>query len=330
MQDLMESGDNGEFAMLGDKLPISMKAIQSIYNELTGKTETIGQMLNGNHEIEYSDIQQLNYKILQLHEQYSVLESNCSITVYHINDSKEQFSSFERFSMYEKGSKSPCENVRIEYNFLIILPATKKPQSYKIKIDLHSRAALKKKMDSEMGVNRHIIRMVSLRSGLIEIDYIDYTVARNFMTAINEWYAGVKKNNGFMGYGWLQDNSHRFASLFSTLSLFCLFLVIHFNSKLLIPDDARLHDLFVAIICVCFSAVFVAYIAGRFGSACESLIDVYAPVSGLKLNKGDDDVMCDQVRSNRAKVLGGLFFVGMTIILNVASSFIFLKLGISS
>ncbi|WLH55663.1 hypothetical protein [Pseudomonas sp. FP2294] len=321
--------DDNDIVMLGDKLPVSMKLVQSMYNELTGKTENIGQMLNGNHEITFSDIQQLNFKILQLFEQYSVIEKSCCVTIYHINDSKEQFSSFDRFSFYEKGSKSPCENIRIEYNFLIVLPATKKPQSYKITVDLHSRAALKRKARAEVGVNRRIVQMVAFRTGMIDIEYVDYTVARNFMTAINEWYGSVNKNEGFWGYDTLQDNSHKISSVFSVLSLFCLFFVIYFNSEQLVPPAASLHQLYLAMVVSIFSAIFISVVAGRFGSACESLIDVYAPVSGLILNKGDDDVLSEQRRSNVKTVVGGILFTAITVGLNVFSSYAFLKMGIT-
>tara|TARA_R110001592_G_C13044445_1_gene739594 strand:+ start:809 stop:1237 length:429 start_codon:yes stop_codon:yes gene_type:complete len=123
--------DENQVVNIGDNLPVSMKIVQSIYNEITGKTERLSQTLRNNHDITFNDLKQLNIKIRQLYEQYNVVSKNCAVTVFHVNDCKEQFSSFERFEIYDSSNTSPCENVRLEYNFLIVLPGTQKAQPYK-------------------------------------------------------------------------------------------------------------------------------------------------------------------------------------------------------
>ena len=65
----------------------------------------------------------------QVCEQYNIEAQNTSVTVYHLDDTKEAFSSFERFRIYNQSATSPVESVVLKYNFLIVLPRTRKAQS---------------------------------------------------------------------------------------------------------------------------------------------------------------------------------------------------------
>lgn len=325
-------GDNQgeELVLLADKLPASMKLVQSIYNEITGKTETKTKILNGSHVIELPDIEQLHIKIMQLHEQYHIIGCTSSVTIYHINDCKEQFSSFERFKLYDQSSPSPCENIRLEYNFLIKLPATSKPQLYKITIDLHSRAALQQKAMLETGFSRRMIELVTMRTGTIEIEYIDYTVARNFMTAINEWYDSVRKTKPARIIRIIQNYSHTIPSTLKILTLTALFLTLYKLREHFLPPGAGLHDLYFAILIFVFSASLTTIIAGRFGSACERAIDLYSPLSALKLNRGDTEIIDGCRSSNSRSIVNAIFFVAISIALNIASTYLAIKIGIGS
>src|SRR5690606_7600315 len=115
-----------------------------------------------------------------------------AVTLYHLDDQKQIFSSFERFELFDRTTLSPVENVRIEYNFLIVLPQMKKPQSYEIEINIHSRAAMIKKARTESDMRSDMIfELFSSNTAHLEITFVDYTVARNFQVAIDSWFKAL-------------------------------------------------------------------------------------------------------------------------------------------
>lgn len=136
---------------------VSMQAVQHIYNEITGRTEELSRTYTINHCVSFDDICQLNIKICQLYEQYNIVSKNCSVTIYHVDDQKQVFSSFERFELYDRTTLSPVENIRIEYKFLIVLPKIQKPQSYEIEINIHSRAAIVQRAKRERTLSSGIL-----------------------------------------------------------------------------------------------------------------------------------------------------------------------------
>lgn len=330
--EIIERNEGGEnhVVNIGDNASVSMKLVQSIYNEITGKTETLSKVFRDNHEIEFIDIKQLHTKICQLYEQYNVVSKNCSITVYHVNDCKEQFSSFERFEFYDSSNTNPSENIRLEYNFLIILPETKKAQPYKITIDLHSRVALRKKAEGEHGIARQIIRLIASKTGNIEIDYVDYTVARNFMITIDQWYKSVNKNKSSNIVGYLQDKSSHFQFIFKVLTSLIVTSTIFYNRESFIQENSSIDTLFSAGL-VSFSAIYLSgIIAAKFGNSCEQAIDSHQAISGLILNRGDKIALDDFKQANRKSKIKALLSITGVIIVNIFSTLIIGFLGIDS
>jgi len=61
------------------------------------------------------------------------------------------------------------ESVLLKYNFLVLLPKTKKPQPYKVAIRLASRGAIVKKMLSDFyGPPPKIFRLMGNRIAVVE------------------------------------------------------------------------------------------------------------------------------------------------------------------
>lgn len=330
--EIIEKNEGGEnqVVKIGDNTSVSMKLVQSIYNEVTGKTETLSKVLRDNHEVEFNDIRQLHTKVRQLYEQYNVVSENCSVTVYHVNDCKEQFSSFERFEIYDASNTNPSENVRLEYNFLIILPETKRAQPYKITIDLHSRVALRKKAESEHGIARQIIRIIASKTGNIEVEYVDYTVARNFMVAIDQWYSSIRKNRSSKIVEYLQDKSLHFQFFSKVLTSVVVIMVIFYNREHFIQEDSTLDVLF-SIGLVSFSAVYLSgIIAAKIGSACEQAIDSHQVISGLILNRGDEAALDDFKEANKKSKVKLLLSVGGLVLVNFITTLLVNFLGIGS
>jgi hypothetical protein len=305
-----------------DGAQVSMKLVQSIYNEITGRKESLSQYLKDAHEIYFEDINQLDNKINQLYEQYNIVSKSCSIKIFHVNDCKETFSSFERFKLYDSSSMSPCENIRLEYNFLIVLPNTKAPQNYNIKIDLISRAGLREKENAEGGFSRGIFRLAGLATGNIEIEYIDYTVARNFLVAIDHWYKSIKKNPLPKWLIFTQNNSEYIPFIFQVLSFGFVSYSIYKQAELFVSQTPSITTLFSGLIAASAALFIVAIVALRVGRICEYAIDFYSPISFVNLNRGDKKAIEDFRKSNIIRLafaIGSMFF---SVALSVLATYI--------
>ena len=72
-------GTSGDVAVIGESSKssvVSLQTLQGIYNELTGKSETVGKSYSKPIRVKFSDIEQLNHKITQVCEQYNVADSS--------------------------------------------------------------------------------------------------------------------------------------------------------------------------------------------------------------------------------------------------------------
>jgi hypothetical protein len=238
-------GTSGDVAVIGESSntsQISVQTLQAIYNELTGKSEKISKSFNKPIQVEFLDVQNLNNKILQALEQYNIVSENCSVTIFYIDDTKDRFSSFERFGLHNAGSSSSVESILFKYNFLILLPKTKQPQTYTISIRLASRVAVAKRMESEFyGIPPQIFRLMGNRSAVVEVEYIDYMVARNLINVFDEWFKAIPSGveNKFIQL--LQVKSHlipKVARFFTTI--FVGFLLISLMKEFVKADESSL------------------------------------------------------------------------------------------
>ena len=327
---MIEAGEDRENQVIsiGDNQSVSMQTVQDIYNEFTGKSEEISKSYRLHHKTCFEDIEQLNLKIEQLREQYNIIEKNCNVTLYHVDDCKEVFSTFQRFRLYDKSSLSSIENVHLQYNFLILLPKINRPQHYKIEIDIHSRAAIKQKSKIEHGIHRRIMNIIATRTAVLEIEYIDYTVARNFRTTIDSWFNGLEASEPHKLLNIAQDNSHHFALISRYLSAAFIFAFFYANSAGWVDGGLTLLDIFKLSI-LCFGAVYIiSGIAARFGSEMARAIDKIQPLSYLKLNRGDEKAISELTKSNNANKWKTFSALVVTVVLNLISVWVSAKLGI--
>ena len=98
------------------------KIAQALYHSVTGKTETVSKQFSENYRITFDDIRQLHAKFQQMCAQWKVLGQNENITVFHVDDNKEVFSSIDRIELYDLSQTSPIESITFEFTFLAALP----------------------------------------------------------------------------------------------------------------------------------------------------------------------------------------------------------------
>lgn len=317
----------GEMALIGEEGPkgslVSMQLLQGIYNEITGKSEELTKGYDVDFAITFPYLEQLHAKILQLHEQYSIQAHNESIAVYFYKDTRETFSSFERFRLFNNSSLSQVESVLIKYNFMICLPKTKKVQPYTISIRLASKITIAKKMEEDLPGAIRFLRVMGSQTARVTVQYIDYLVARNFMDAIDGWLQGLPKTNSSRCIKWLSHHSHYFPVVAKfSLGAVALICVLGTLPRFL-PAQSVEPTMLAQAIVLSLTSIFALFSLGQLlGTLTEDALDEYYPLSYLSLTRGDQQQIENAQRRNKRKIAKAILGVIGTFILGVAASIV--------
>lgn len=325
--DKMNSPDLSEEQMVivGDKTatetPVSFQVLQNIYNEITGKREELEKSFRKPFRMTISDLEQLDIKINQLYEQYNIKSTNCSVTVVYNKDTKETFSSFDRFKLLNANSNSETERIVIKYNFLVVLPKVNRPQSYEIEINLVSKIALSKSMPNQIKGSFGILKFFVGVTANVSIKYVDYLVARNFQDVIFEFLNGLTLSEQNVIFKALRTKSHWVPRAFKySMSIFLLYLVISSISKF-IPVGTTDLNIFGKFLLVASFIIFLSYRVGlSLGRIVENSLDEYQEISYIKLTKGDEKLIGQIEKKNTRKIIMGCLATIFTLLLGVVSS----------
>jgi len=326
-REIGEELGTGDVAILGEDggQAVSMKALQAIYNELTGKTEELVRRYEKPFQIAFSDLEQLNHKFEQATEQYSIEARNVSVTLYHQRDTKEEFSSFERFRIYNKSSTSPVESILLKYSFLIVLPKTKKPQTYTVSVHLASRIAVFRRLSEEMApfpsrVSKLMSSILQGQTGIVTINYVDYLVARNLLQIAEGWFDTLQTAQTPTWFQWLRPRTELFRRLGEySLGGVAAWAVLTLVSARL-GEDASLERL-AQFLVLAFTSLFVSFRLGHFlGRYVESSIDEWTELSYLRLNRGDEQEIERATRQNRRTIVKAIVSGAVTFLVGIAAS----------
>lgn len=323
----LHSGDSDGEVVLSNGHKVPMQILQQMYKDVTGRSERMTRQFTCNHRTQFTDLENLNTKVEHLLEQYHVAEKSCTVSFFHINESTDRHSSFDRARAAEMASLSPLENVQIEYNFLIVLPIAKKPQPYKIVIDVMSRAAIEAKMREKSNLQMRLFSAFSEQTGGAFIEYIDYAVARNLMDAISQWFEGLDQEPESKIFRWAKKWSYHFDwfAKYGTASMLSLLFLWSFSKSN--HDINNSSMLYFGTLAFCSIFIFSG-VALKLGNMIENAVDAYHPLSYLKINRGDDRVIASHNKYSRQSILRALFSVVLTLALNVLGSWIAIKLKI--
>jgi hypothetical protein len=303
--------------------PVSFQVLQNIYNEITGKREELEKNYKTPYQMTLEDIEQLNIKINQLCEQYNIKSSNCSVTVVYSRDTKETFSSFERFKLLNSNSLSETERVVLEYNFLVILPKIQRPQSYEIEINLASKISLSKSIPDPIKGSFGILRFFVGLSAHVSIKFVDYLVARNFQDVISEFIEGLKtpKQNSLVKFIIKKSSWVPIITKYSTCILF-LYLTLKTISIFIPSNSTNLNTFGIYLLSSSF-ILFCSYRAGyRLGRIIEDALDEYQDVSYIQLTKGDKNLIEEVKRKNKHKIITAIVAAVATLLLGIVASVI--------
>jgi hypothetical protein len=274
------------------------KIAQALYNVVTGKTERLTNFYDRNFKIGEAALTQLHAKLTQMRGQWNVLQSNDSITLHHTSENKEQFSSFERFRIYDKSRPEPVETIVYQHNFLIALPGTDSPQSYTATVRMHSRAALHENIQRALPPAA-ILKFFQKGTIIVEIDYVDYTVARNISSTIDSWVNEIETTSEASFVLWIQRYSHWIPRIFFLLIFSIAFFAITRIAGSLDVSASPLEVGRMIVFCLPF-LWFVAHLAKALGHLVEQQVDQFLPLSFIDLNVGDRRVAQQADKKNRS------------------------------
>ncbi|WP_156829170.1 hypothetical protein [Amorphus coralli] len=180
-----------------DKLPRS--ALQAIYHAVTGKTESLSKILRGNVVISAQDFNNLYERICDQLELYNVeMGPTVSVVVKHASDKSVTYSSWERFQSLRVQNHEITSEIILRLEFVITLPQAPGPQRCIINVNLDSSlpVLIDRGAEEEGGIEEISFLFLVRRhwaSVKISIDFVDFLVAKSFVSTIEEWFQTLKK-----------------------------------------------------------------------------------------------------------------------------------------
>jgi hypothetical protein len=322
--EIIEHGDNGDSSevRVGESGQlVSAKVYQDIYHQITGRTEQIRKRYSQNLLVEFSEIEQLHHKVMQLCDVHNIVARNETVSVFHHKERKEQFTSFERFRAYNANASSPSVNVVLKYNFSVVPAGLDRPQEYVVTVRLSSRVAMLQQMESEAPpfMRGRVFGYFTGNTAEITVEYADYVIARGFLEAFDEWINGCKSEPDVPWMTFLQKWSHVIPRSLRILGA----LSIMYFSLTAVPfyfpgSDPQVLARFLILFGVGF--YLITTLADAAGRVIEDTIDSFNVVSYLNLNKGDKKLIDEFGKRKRRIILKFLFGCIVTVALGVASS----------
>lgn len=307
---------------------ITIQQLQQIYSELTGKSESITNYYDDSIQIDSSHIEQLHHIVAQTMEQYSIKTWNCSFTIFYLKNTKDVFNSFDRFKLQSSSGASPVESVLIKYELMIILPQLNKPQRYTISFRAISRVAFEKRMQDDLSfATPTFLKMMAGSNASVEISYIDYSVARSFLSAFDDWVRTVPRSNENVLIKFLQKHSYWIPRIArSGTAIFTLIIIAE-----LLPHYMRDKDLdltsFGTFLIYSGTGIYFAYaLAGWCADFAEYSIDRWSDLAFVKLNRADDILITASNSGGKLRliksVVGLIGSISVSVAAKAASSYI--------
>ena len=294
---------------------------QEIYHQITKKSEATYKSFQNNLKITYESIEDLHHKIMQIQQTYRVTGNNLSITVFLKNKQKEQFTSLERFSLYNKGQPNHTIRVVLKYDMLIIPHDSDKPCPYSIGVDLTSRVGISEEMRAEEDLiifRPGFISFMSREVVNIKIEYVDYVISRTFLQAIDEWVNSTDQNPSHTSLCWLKKH---ISSITVIAGLFAFYPFYYFIKKYLhIHNLLNLNELAYFIFTSSISFIFYIIVMFLLLKFIDTTIEDYNEISYIHLNEGDKKLIRRFEKQQKMKLLKFVLSSIFTIALSIASS----------
>lgn len=317
---------NEEILGLASNVP-SLQVYQDVYNSITNRTESLKCIKHDPHVVRFDDIKNLHYLIEQVIEQYDCRTSSLTVTVSFVANKSESFSSFQKFEAFALSRADCVDEIDLEYDFFIVLPKTKEPKAYNIKIGIRSTLAVVEgfRVNNATEAEKSLFHMYTQGTMRLAISYVDIAVARSLESCVLEWYRGLEKSTSF-SFG-------RFRKFFApsiglivrslpiAVAAFFLFLNAREN---VVSNEQLFASGLIAFVVLMISS----FMANRVASRIEKEVSRLAPLSVILLSKSDENLRIKNSRSFWISVFAWCGGVLLSVTLSLVASFIGSQLGV--
>ncbi|WP_133030658.1 hypothetical protein [Sphingomonas sp. PP-CE-1G-424] len=302
-------------------IPIEMvpvEAFQAIYHKLTERTESLQKRYSEIVVLTPQAVEDLHHHFTQSVSQYNVKASTSGVTMSLENGENHSISSVEKSSTINWASfAAKTQVIRIEYDFLIILPMTRAEvgdigQRFKFIL-----AFLPVRHEFSYEQEAGIIfgpfsssRRKSMISAALSIEYSDFAVARTLQLIADEWIGRITKADDDTSSLKACGRVSKYAGyLIPVMMIAALLGGIYFE----IPNYHNLITPMRYLLVVVALAVVAAIGGGLISEKISDTCRLLAPASRLDFTKGDRDAHADLIKRRKA-ARGSLTFVSGAVI----------------
>jgi hypothetical protein len=312
-------------AFIIENVPVSV--MQALYHEITGKTENLIKLFSGSRVVRKSDIEQLCIKFRQISEQFHIVGAGGKFTVHHNDGMVNSFSSLQKFLEYDENYPTAIESVVVEFSVLIKNPINNRHYEYKIELTCRSIDMLDKALQRAQFYEE----FWEENSIYVKIEYVDYVVARTFMSAVEEWEKGLEKVKTSPVLAHLKRVSFpvrpfspydRVIGIVSRIS--AIFACFQLMDRMV--DFSNLRSLTVFFLVCCSIYILTSWSSGAISDALTDQIRRYKNPNFVIMNRGDKINFDAYLKGNKSIITKSFIYIlelTIIIIINVLSNKIY-------
>lgn len=288
----------------------SWQRFQEFYHNIVGEKEHLRKYFSSALQIDFSDLEDLNAKILQAADAYGAIANNHNYNITYIDKNSLCTPSFDQFKIRSNAGTSATKKIEFEYNFYIKHSKTGEEFNYKIRVGIASQIAIYPEIKEDFPV---FLRGYAFKSGFCRIDFVDYSIAQNFINIISTWFEERKKDNKNKIVKKLQKNSYYLPSILQlSLPLITLFAAANISEQY-IGNDGKVSETYYILISA-LAAILSSGVGFTLGKLVENSIDNFLPLSYLNINDGDKRLIAEIKKGNEKALIHTLVKASISLI----------------
>ncbi|NVJ66037.1 MAG: hypothetical protein HWE16_06070 [Gammaproteobacteria bacterium] len=298
-----------------------------LHKKINSKNEEISKTYKNNILVNFSDVEELDAKVMQSIKSLGAINESISIRILvtHCEGEAEKFNSFMDFKNHNSTSPYPTTEVGLMYQFSCFDDSTNKTEMYKVTANIKSRIGELKEIENSAPpfISTAILSGFVTPTARIKVEYSDYVKARHFIAMFDEWIKGCHESIQIPFINILKKYSHMIANIGQLVIVGLLgWFVAQSIEKEMITEESWVKFLII------YLSIFylVIKLSQMILRKLELSIDSYMSVSYLKINKGDDKLIKEFEARNKKSlkwsVFGLLGAIGLGIFANASYDFI--------
>lgn len=293
---------------------------------MRAKTERIYESHADFYVIKEDDVHQIIHKIKQVAQRHHQEEWSCVIDHALFKKERTRHSSFETFKHSDRSQPDPTSEIVITYDFLsqnpfILTQDEIKPERYKIVVTISQEHYLLS-MDSDDSRPGFLRRLHNFPTITVNIQYVDYTIARSLLAATREWVNGLESSKRSKMTNFLLRHQFSIAEILPVIFLACVLLgfagVVGTAGAAAIDTPFLLRALAASALSYGFGSLLAESIS-------NSIYFTQFPTV-ICFTRGDK-IHYDEIKNKRSRAYKVLTFISVAIILaifiNLLSSFVY-------